>query len=67
MLNTPLSEDSLYRVLVTLGALGYNYESVKKVLLDKLDYQLNKQVDAVKNTAKNQETVEELRTMLHAN
>ncbi len=54
-------------MLVTLGALGYTYESVKKVLLDKLDYQLNKQVDAVKNTAKNQETVEELRTMLHAN
>eukprot|EP00029_Vermamoeba_vermiformis_P007706 TRINITY_DN3410_c0_g1_i1.p1 TRINITY_DN3410_c0_g1~~TRINITY_DN3410_c0_g1_i1.p1 ORF type:complete len:547 (-),score=174.66 TRINITY_DN3410_c0_g1_i1:44-1585(-) len=67
LLNTTLSEDSLYRVLVTLGALGYTYESVKKVLLDKLDYQLNKQVDAVKNTAKNQETVEELRTMLHAN
>jgi hypothetical protein len=84
LLNTPLSEDSLYRVLVTLGALvtirptpplqcmltivqGYTYESVKKVLLDKFDYQLNKQIDAVKSAAKNQETIEELRKMLHAN
>jgi hypothetical protein len=46
---------------------GYTYESVKKVLLDKFDYQLNKQIDAVKSAAKNQETIEELRKMLHAN
>mgnify|MGYP006940070127 CR=1 FL=1 len=45
---------------------GYTYESVKKVLLDKFEYQLNKQVDAVKTAAKNHETIEELRKMLHA-